>query len=210
MADQLTYSHPISRIVLASSSPRRKELVAAMDLSLPVSILSADVEEWIDPSWSSGQAVQELALRKGRAVKERLGKEDGSALSDLIIAADTIVVLDGKPLGKPDNEAHAREMLTALQGRWHEVYTGVACLPTAYGEHTVCHRLTKVHMKPLSQDHISRYIATGEPNDKAGGYGIQGLGSMFIHEIKGCYFNVVGLPVSLLADMLKRYGIEAY
>ncbi|MCU6711089.1 Maf family protein [Paenibacillus sp. J5C_2022] len=210
MTDQLAYSHPISRIVLASSSPRRKELVAAMDLSLPVSILSADVEEWIDPSWSSEQAVQELAIRKGNAVRDRLRKQDGPVSSDLVIAADTIVVLDGIPLGKPEDDGHAREMLTALQGRWHEVYTGVACLPTASGEDTVCHRLTKVHMKPLSQDNISRYIATGEPRDKAGGYGIQGLGSMFIHEIEGCYFNVVGLPVSLLSDMLRRYGIEAY
>ncbi|WP_051251188.1 Maf family protein [Paenibacillus harenae] len=199
----------ISRLVLASSSPRRKELVASLDLSLPVSILSTDTDESTPPSWPPVQVVEQLSLRKAKAAARRL-EEQGQTQSSLIIGSDTVVVLDGEVLGKPADDADAMSMLRRLQGRSHEVYTGVACLLTANGEATVNHRITKVQMKPLSEESIARYVATGEPRDKAGSYGIQGLGATIVDRIDGCYFNVVGLPLSLLSDMLAHYDIHVF
>lgn len=204
-----TNNSPISRIVLASSSPRRKELVAALGLSLPVSILSSDVDEAVPSEWEAPRIVEQLALRKAKAVAAKL-REDGGSEPSLLIGADTIVVLDGQALGKPESTEHALRMLESLQGRSHEVYTGVACVRSDNGEEQVAHRMTKVWMKELSLSKIERYVETGEPMDKAGGYGIQGYGSTIVDRIDGCYFNVVGLPLSLLSDMLERYNINVF
>lgn len=201
---------PISRIVLASSSPRRKELVASLDLSLPVYILSTDADETVLDHWTPQSTVEELSLRKATAalamLRERENKPAGT--SDLIIAADTIVALDGHILGKPRDDDEAASMLERLSGEQHEVFTGIACIAVESGKTLVASRRTKVKMKELGSERIRRYVATGEPRDKAGSYGIQGLGSTLVEEIEGCYFNVVGLPLSLLSDMLEQYGIR--
>lgn len=202
-------NEPISRIVLASSSPRRKELVASLGLSLPVYILSTDTDESIELGWKPDYIVEQLSLRKASAAVRMLQNESDNQPS-LVVGADTIVVLDGEALGKPEDDADAVAALRRLQGRSHEVYTGVACLSAVTGEATVAHRMTRVWMKPLSDKQIEGYVATGEPRDKAGSYGIQGLGSTIVERIDGCYFNVVGLPLSLLSDMLARYDISVF
>ncbi|MFD0713965.1 Maf family protein [Paenibacillus sp. GCM10027626] len=204
------HTNPINirQIVLASSSPRRRELVASLGLSLPVLILSTNADEETPADWSPSYVVEQLALRKANAAIEQLQGEHAS--NSVIIGADTIVVLDGQILGKPADAADAVSMLTALQGREHEVYTGVATIGTADMHTIVRHRMTRVSMKPMNQWQIERYVATGEPMDKAGSYAIQGIGATNVDKIAGCYFNVVGLSLSLLADMLGEYGITPY
>ncbi|OMF31664.1 septum formation protein Maf [Paenibacillus sp. FSL H8-0548] len=209
MNDKPLRNEAISQLVLASSSPRRKELVAMLDLSLPVYILSTDTDESIEAGWSPAQVVEKLSLRKANAALKLLQQKQGDE-SSLIIGADTIVVLDGHVLGKPANDAEAISMLKCLQGRAHEVYSGVACVRSSNGEALVAYRMTKVKMKSLSEEQIARYVATGEPHDKAGSYGIQGLGSTIVEQIDGCYFNVVGLPLSLLSDMLGTFDISVF
>ncbi|AZN42290.1 Maf family protein [Paenibacillus albus] len=199
-------SSTIRQLVLASSSPRRQELVASLGLSLPVLILSSDADESTPQNWSPAMIVEQLGLRKARASSELLSSE--AAKSSLIIGADTIVVLDGKVLGKPVDKNDAVRMLTALEGRQHEVYTGVALIEPGTGRELVHHRMTLVTMKQLGEERIRRYVESGEPLDKAGSYGIQGLGATMVERIDGCYFNVVGLPLSLLSDMLDEFGIN--
>ncbi|MBP3961409.1 Maf family protein [Paenibacillus lignilyticus] len=201
-----TSSSNVRRLVLASSSPRRRELVAALDLSLPVLILSSDTDESTPTDWLPAQIVEQLGLRKARASAEMLQDDDAS--HSLVIGADTIVVLDGQVLGKPADEQDAIRMLTELQGREHEVYTGIALVDTSSGRELVHHRMTRVMMKSMHNDQIKRYVASGEPMDKAGSYGIQGLGATLVDRIDGCYFNVVGLSLSLLSDMLAEFHIE--
>jgi nucleoside triphosphate pyrophosphatase len=195
----------LRQLVLASSSPRRRELVASLDLSLPVLILSSDTDEDTPSDWQPSRIVEQLALRKARATAELLPAEDRA--SSLIVGADTIVVLDGEALGKPRDRADAIATLGRLQGRKHQVFTGVACVDPRGERESVAHRVTEVVMKPLELDLIERYVDTGEPMDKAGSYGIQGRGSVLVDRIEGCYFNVVGLPLALLADMLVEFNI---
>ncbi|MDY8095964.1 Maf family protein [Paenibacillus polymyxa] len=191
------------RIILASTSPRRKELLAF--LRLPFEVVPSHADESTPESWTPQQIVETLAARKAQTVVNTVtqSKEAG-----LVIGSDTIVVLDGSVLGKPADHADAVRMLTALQGRTHRVYTGVACIHTGTGEVLVRHRQTEVTMKPLSQEQIVAYVNTGEPSDKAGAYGIQGMGATLVESIQGCYFNVVGLPLSLLSDMLSDFGVN--
>ncbi|GBG08755.1 septum formation inhibitor Maf [Paenibacillus agaridevorans] len=200
----------ISRIVLASSSPRRKELVASLALSLPVSILSTDTDETYEKDWTPAEVVERLSLRKGIAAEAMLAKQEMPLEGTLILAADTIVVLDGAVLGKPANSDEAAAMLTSLQGRSHDVYSGIALLEAGSDKRIVASRRTRVAMKPLSEERIRRYVASGEPMDKAGAYGIQGLGAALVEGIEGCYFNVVGLPISLLTDKLELFGVRTY
>lgn len=144
--------------------------------------------------------VQELALLKAAATAKKVLKKKNA----LIIAADTIVTLDGKILGKPVDEDDAFDILSGLSGRTHEVYTGY-CIMRVKDGFTVCNSVkTEVAFKELSDEKIRSYINTKEPMDKAGAYGIQGLGSLLVKEIRGDYFNVVGLPISALADTLKE------
>lgn len=201
-----TSSSTIRQLVLASSSPRRQELVASLGLSLPVLILSSDADESTPENWSPAMIVEQLGLRKARATAELLSSD--AAKSSLIIGADTIVVLDGKVLGKPADKDNAIRTLSALEGREHEVYTGVAVIEPGTGRELVQHRMTRVTMKKLGEDRIRRYVDSGEPLDKAGSYGIQGLGATIVERIDGCYFNVVGLPLSLLSDMLDEFSIN--
>jgi len=180
-------------------------------LPLPITVIASDVDESTPAGWPPARIVEELALRKAGAVRGLLAADrdlaDG-AEAPLVIGSDTIVVLEGAVMGKPRDADDAAAMLTALQGRTHQVYTGVAVVRADNGRTSVRHRVTDVVMKPLDAGRIGRYIASGEPFDKAGSYGIQGIGSTLVESIHGCYFTVVGLPLSLLADMLSEHGVE--
>lgn len=186
----------MAEIILASASPRRKELLSTAGLEFTVEV--ADVEEAIDENATPDGVVMSLALQKAQAVAQA----DPTAT---VIGADTVVVLDGEILGKPENEQNAIEMLTALSGRSHTVYTGVAIIN---GEKVknFC-EATQVEFFPLTEDEIRSYVATGEPMDKAGAYGIQGKGCVLVRKIDGDYFNVVGLPVSRVCRELRDFDV---
>lgn len=190
-------------IILASTSPRRKELIASLHLAFDV--IPSHANEDTPPEWTPEQTVQELALRKALAVYRGL---EGREQEAIIVGSDTVVVLDGEILGKPLDETDAERMLSRLQGRVHRVFTGVACIDAGNGQSLVHYRQTDVTMKELSDATIRAYVQTGEPSDKAGSYAIQGIGASLIDRIEGCYFNVVGLPLSLLSDMLDGFGVH--
>lgn len=187
----------MKKIVLASASPRRREILENAGLSFRVFVCDAD-EDRVDKAIPPNMYVQELALLKaGEASKHDLG-------DTLVISADTIVYLDGEILGKPASEEDAKRMLLALSGREHSVFTGI-CVTRTRDLFSVCASVeTKVHFKELSEEEIDAYIATGEPMDKAGAYGIQGRAAVFADRIDGDFLNVVGLPVSKLYDILKN------
>ncbi len=183
-------------IILASASPRRRELLKFITEDFTVKV--SDAEEVTDPALSAEETVKSLAEIKGEAVAE--GYPD-----DTVISADTIVVLDGKILGKPKNEADAFSMLSSLSGRTHEVFTGVCIIHG--GEKKVFAERTEVSFYSLSDEEIRAYIATDEPADKAGAYGIQGKGCTLVKAINGDYNNVVGLPVAKLNRILKENSL---
>lgn len=184
--------------ILASGSPRRKELLELMGLEFKVIVSQAD-EDSVSKDLKPALYVQELALLKASATAKEVLRNKNA----VIISADTIVTLDGQILGKPKDEDDAFNMLSKLLGREHEVYTGYCVMRISDGK-AVCGKVrTKVKFKDLSDDKIRGYINSGEPMDKAGAYGIQGLGSLLIEKIDGDYFNVVGLPISALADTLE-------
>ena len=180
-------------IILASGSPRRRELLAQAGFDFKVEVSNAD-ENVIEESPSA--TVEELASRKAEAVANlHNNKEDDC----LVIGADTIVVLNGKILGKPEDKEDAKAMLTSLSGRTHQVYTGVALFAVREGtieKKTTFHECTDVTMVEITEKEIEDYVISGDPLDKAGAYGIQGPAAIFISGIKGDYYNVVGLPVS--------------
>jgi len=187
----------MKKIVLASQSPRRKELLHLIVPDFSVHPSGSDeIASGTDPA----AYVKELALMKAQDVAE---KTVGDCI---IIGADTIVVLDGEILGKPKNEKEAHDMLKTLSGQIHEVFTGVALYDRISGGSMCFSERTEVEFYPLSDKEIADYIATGEPFDKAGGYGIQGHGAYLVKGIKGDYFNVVGLPVASLARHLQRFN----
>jgi septum formation protein len=190
-------------LILASSSPRRQELIRS--LGLPYEVVSSNADESVDDKLTPVEIVEELALRKAMAVCEHI---QPSGKKGIVIGSDTIVVYQGQILGKPTNAKDSFRMLSLLQGNTHEVYSGVACVDSATGDSKVSFRVTNVTMKPMMDEQIYRYIATGEPSDKAGSYAIQGLGATIVEGIEGDYFNVVGLPLSLLSDLLETYGIH--
>lgn len=189
-------------LVLASTSPRRQQLIGL--LGLPVDIMPSHVDEDTPADWDPVRIVEELARRKASAVLDRAAGIDGA----IVVGSDTIVVLDGDVLGKPRDEQDAAAMLGRLSGRGHEVYTGVCCIEAATGRAVVSHRSTRVYMRPLTDGQIARYVDSGEPMDKAGAYGIQEIGAALIDRIEGDFFTVVGLPVSLLAEQLAAFGLE--
>lgn len=184
------------KIVLASQSPRRRELLAG--LISDFEIITDNSEEVVEPELLPEEVVKKLAMQKAQNVSE---KADDNAI---IIAADTVVFIDGVILGKPADKEEAAVMLRKLSGREHHVCTGIAVIDNKTGKAVSDIQRTAVSFKPLSDGEIDRYIATGEPMDKAGAYGIQELGALFVEGIKGDYFNVVGLPVCKLAQILKR------
>ncbi|HHT66180.1 MAG: Maf family protein [Caldicoprobacterales bacterium] len=187
------------KVVLASASPRRKELLTRMNLSFTV--FPSHAEESGDElnSLSASDQACVLAARKAEDAASRLNQDC------LVIGADTIVVKDGYKLGKPQNQEQGAAMLQFLQGGWHFVYTGVALIDRKINYRDTAWESTTVEMMKLTDDEIKRYTDSGEYRDKAGGYAIQGLAAAFIPGIEGCYFNVVGLPVHLLYVMLQKY-----
>ncbi len=171
-------------LILASSSPRRREILSCA--GIPHVVRPAEVDESIREAETAGEYVKRLARAKAEAVQ--------SGPDDVVLGADTVVVVDGAVLGKPEDAAEARRMLRLLAGREHEVLTGI-CLRRD-GRLAEDSEATRVRFVPLSPAEIEDYVASGEPMDKAGAYAIQGLASKFIDRVEGCYFNVVGLPVA--------------
>lgn len=194
----------MKRIILASASPRRRELLEQIGIKFEIRV--SDREE-IFHSTIPEEIVRELALQKAENVAEMLKKEETGGQDCVIIGADTIVVRDGKILGKPGDNEEAFQMLRSLQGRDHQVFTGVALLD--FGEDgrenvTLHAEETKVFVDNMSDDEIRQYVKTGECRDKAGAYGIQGRFAAYISRIEGDYYNVVGLPVSYLYRQLRN------
>ena len=186
-------------MILASQSPRRRELLGQMGFSFTVR--PAKGEELAHPELTPAQLVEELARQKALEVSAE------AASDDVVVAADTVVAIDGVVLGKPHDKVHAAQMLSALSGREHTVYTGVA---VKRGETLLVeHEATQVRFRPLTEREIDLYIQTGEPMDKAGSYGIQGYGALLVEGIRGDYFNVVGLPICRLGRMLAQVGEDA-
>ena len=188
------------RIVLASKSPRRKKLLKQIGLKFEV-IVSDYVEENHPLDIEPQVYARELALHKAQSVAAKLEEPA------IVIGADTIVVINGKILNKPRNESEAYTMLKTLSGHTHTVYTGVAVIDSETGKTNSNVKSTKVTFRELSDEEISAYIATGSPLDKAGAYGIQDdFGAVFISHIEGCYYNIVGLPLEMLYEMLKEFS----
>lgn len=184
------------RIILASKSPRRRELMKLTGLEYTSVDVNAD--ETLDRSLPIADAVADISARKAAAVKDVCD-------DDIIIAADTAVVLDGNVYGKPTDESEAAEMLNLLSGRMHKVITGLTVKQG--GRSASCAEITEITFRRLSSEEIDAYIKTGEPFDKAGAYGIQGTAALFVSGIFGDYYNVVGLPLCRLCETLKTFGI---
>ncbi len=181
--------------MLASASPRRRELLAR--LGLAPQIRPADVDE----TPHAGEPARDLVLRLARAKADAVAKDD-----EVVLAADTIVVLDGLPLGKPRDLDEASVMLHRLSGRIHEVHTGVAVQHPAGQDATLV--TTRVHFRPLTDDEIAWYLGTGEPLDKAGAYGLQGAGAVLVDRIEGSDTNVIGLPLAETVALLVEAGMD--
>ena len=183
-------------VILASQSPRRRELLALF--RIPFTVRAADIDETMDPALPAEQEVARVSRAKAMATPAKA--------EDVVIAADTIVVCNGKTLGKPKSKEQALEMLTMLSGRDHQVMTG---LTVRKGD--TCRTVTEIthlHFRKLSQREILDYVATGEPMDKAGAYGIQGGAALFVERLDGDYYNVMGLPVCRLWQMLAQTAPE--
>ncbi len=186
------------KIILASKSPRRKEILK--NLGFEFEVITADTDESSDIT-DPEALVQVLAVRKGKAVQEKHTEKD-----TLIISCDTVVSLDGQILGKPHTEDEAKAMLRSLSGKSHTVVSGLALFlngKTISGADS-----TDVYFADMPDSFIDAYVASGDPMDKAGAYAVQGKTSLYIDKIDGCYFNVVGLPVRLLAKLLEQLGLK--
>ena len=184
------------QLILASASPRRKELLGLY--GIPFTVRAADIDETMDPDKPPFDEVARLSREKALAVPREP--------EDVVVAADTIVVCDGIVLGKPRDEAQAIEMLSLLSGRAHQVMTGCTVLRGQKDETFT--EVTDIHFRPLSPGEIRRYVATGEPMDKAGAYSIQGGAALFCQRMEGDYYNVMGLPVCALGQVLKQIAPE--
>ena len=183
-------------LILASASPRRQELLKLF--GIPFCVKVADIDETMDPRKAPFDEVARVSRKKALAIPRES--------DDVVIAADTIVVCQGRVLGKPRSEAEAAEMLQLLSGRDHQVMTGCSIL-----RGDCCETFTEVtdlHFRPLRQSEIDRYVASGEPMDKAGSYGIQGGAALFCEKMTGDYYNVMGLPVCRLGEVLRKIAPE--
>jgi septum formation protein len=186
----------LEKLILASRSPRRAEILRAA--GWPFAAVAADIDESAQAGEDAVSYVKRLALNKAQTVAD--GVSDG-----LVLGADTTVVINGEILGQPYDDADARRMLKLLSGNWHEVLTGVALMRA--GEHAqvlVDHETTRVRFAEMSTEEIDWYVSSGGPRGKAGGYGIQGHAALFVEEIAGDYFNIVGLPVRLVYKLSRR------
>ncbi len=189
----------MQEIILASASPRRAELLKRIGIAFRV--VPSDVDEALEGDLDARSLALKLACRKAMAVAARYP-------GALVLAADTVVCCEGEILGKPEDHRDAARMLQLLSGRTHEVSTGVVLRREITGHHREEVVTTRVTFRRLSREEILGYIATGEPFDKAGGYGIQGYGALLVEGIEGCYSNVVGLPLARLGEMLREFGVD--
>jgi septum formation protein len=196
----MTKNENRTKLVLASSSPRREDILK--QLKLKFTIVPGKIDESKYTETDPEKLVKKLALEKAKSVSDLV--EDA-----LIIAADTVVVYENEILGKPEDSEEAKEQLKLLSGKEHQVMTGIAVLSSETGELYVENNITFVKMLNISDEKIEKYVNTGEPLDKAGSYGIQGFGGLFVEGIKGSYYSVVGLPIHQLAEILDKfnYGI---
>jgi septum formation protein len=188
-------NHLREKLVLASGSPRRVEILERA--GWPHEVIVAGIDESLRPQEPPATYVQRLARSKAEAVAQRL--EEG-----LVLGADTTVVIEGQILGQPEDDADARRMLRLLNGKWHEVLTGVALVRIG-GESRVDYETTRVRFAEMSGSEIDWYISTREPFGKAGAYGIQGKAALFIEEIEGDYFNIMGLPIRLVYELASDF-----
>lgn len=183
-------------LVLASRSPRRAEILRAV--GWPFEVVEANIDETRAAAENAISYVKRLAQTKAATVANKV---DGK----LVLGADTVVVIGGEILGQPRDHEDARRMLRLLSGEWHEVLTGVALVRAGHSPCAIVdHETTRVRLAELSDDEVDWYVATGEPMDKAGAYAIQGKAGPFIQEIQGNYFNIVGLPISLVYELLQK------
>jgi septum formation protein len=188
------------RIVLASKSPRRSEILN--NIGVKFEVVESNYDEAVNKTLDPGGYVKYLAYKKAESVAKSIAE------NAIVIGADTVVVVDSKILGKPKNIQDAFNMLKDLSGRWHKVYSGVCVIDAITEKFVSDYEVTSVKIKELSDEEITGYIKTGEPLDKAGSYAIQGIGSLIVEGIEGCYFNVVGLPVYKLSGILKQFGVN--
>ena len=191
------------KLILASASPRRAEILRNAGIRFEVRPTDLDESRFADEI--PGDYVRRLALAKALTAAS---KYRGPVDEALILGADTVVVVDADVLGKPASKDDARSMLRRLSGRVHEVHTGLALLRSTGADQRVVEEITQVHFAPLTEQEIEEYIATGEPFDKAGAYAIQGIGGRYVTRIEGCYFNVMGLPLARLWSLLRESGWE--
>jgi septum formation protein len=192
----------MKKLVLASQSPRRKMLLE--QVGIPFTVLPADVDETIDEGITPVEYVEILASRKADFIARKLHADP----SVVVLAADTIVVYRDVILGKPKDKREAFETLSVLAGNWHTVMTGIKLIDIETGAELTHVENTRVKIRPLTKEAIINYINTGEPMDKAGAYGVQGIGALLVEKLDGCYFNVVGLPLYSVSVMLARVGIK--
>ncbi len=184
------------RIILASASPRRRELLAGLGFKLVI-----DPSALPEPERNGGESPAAYVMRAARMKALEVA---GRHSSGFIIAADTIVVVRNRILGKPISPVEAGSMLQCLSGRWHEVFTGICAIMKPGGVSGAAYSRSRVHMRRLAQAEIDWYLSTGEHRDKAGAYAIQGYASLFIDRIEGCYFNIVGFPIFAFAQLCRR------
>ena len=189
------------RLILASASPRRAEILR--NAGFVFDVVPADVDETMLPGEAPEDYVQRLALAKARVAAKQVQVGTGAAI---IIGADTAIAMEGQALGKPSGAEDVRRMLGLLSGKTHEVLTGLSVLSVPDGREARHVERTRVTFVQLRDEDIEGYLATGEPLDKAGAYAIQGIGGKFVSRIEGCYFNVIGLPLSRLWRMLRTLG----
>lgn len=191
----------MKKIILASASPRRKELLEKIGLKFEIE--PGDCEELADTDLETHEMVQMLSRKKAEVIARKYHNA-------IVIAADTVVLLGDKILGKPHSQAEARKMLRLLSGKSHVVITAFTIIDTDKKRTLSKSVETKVYIRKLNPKEINAYVKSGEPLDKAGAYAIQGLGSAIVEKIEGDYFNVVGLPLSALAESLKEFGIDIW
>ena len=183
-------------IILASASPRRKQLLEQIGLN--VQVIPSGIEEGKPTGTDFPAHVRQMATAKARKIAT-------DHPDQMVIGADTLGICEDHPMGKPRDRDHAAEMLTRLSGRWHDVISGICLISASNNIEITDYAQTAVHFFPLSVEEIDDYVKSGEPFDKAGAYGIQGLGARFVKEIRGCFFNVVGLPLGMVWQYIKSF-----
>ncbi|HOK43977.1 MAG TPA: Maf family protein [Thermoclostridium caenicola] len=191
------------KLILASASPRRKDLLTQIGLEFEA--YPADIDETSIGYTDAGKYAEEMSRRKALMVAEKFYDIPGEEY--LILGADTTVEIDGNILGKPQDYADAVRMLETIQGKWHRVITGITLVNAGTREVITDSEVTRVKIRPMTPEMIRAYLKTGESMDKAGAYGAQGFGSLIVERVEGCFFNVIGLPLHKLSLLLERQGI---